>query len=176
MAGAEAALQHFKREVWEGSGKAARRDELKAQLHDAYATAKELGEIVELKRRSVAQLRQALQGGEAAEGQEEEALRLRLQLDTAAYKDAVGQLRELKPRIGGLQEQMQRAQAHLEAEFAAWHAKAMATARAGAKTTPRGTPRAGGGGVSACGDRTNNHVAGFAAGAPVPRPRYVGIC
>ena len=59
------------------------------------------------------------------------SLRLRLQLDTAAYKDAVAQLRELKPQIGELQQQMQTVQQQLEADFAAWHACATVAAAAG---------------------------------------------
>ena len=83
---------------------------------------------------SVGELRQALAaggGGDAATEEEAAAassLRLRLQLDTAAYKDAVAQLRELKPQIGELQQQMQRVQQQLEADFAAWHACAVAAA------------------------------------------------
>jgi len=108
--------------------RSARRDEIKRALHEAYATAKELGEEVAVTRRSVGELRQALAaggGGDAATEEEAAAassLRLRLQLDTAAYKDAVAQLRELKPQIGELQQQMQTVQQQLEADFAAWHA------------------------------------------------------
>ena len=40
--------------------RAARRDEIKRALHEAYATAKELGEEVAVTRRSVGELRQAL--------------------------------------------------------------------------------------------------------------------
>ena len=123
-------------QVWARGNRAARRDEVKRALHEAYATAKELGEEVAVTRRSVGELRQALAasgsgGGDAAAEEEEAAagsLRLRLQLDTAAYKDAVAQLRELKPQIGGLQQQMQRIQQQLEADFADWHARAVAAA------------------------------------------------
>ena len=120
---------------WARGSRAAKRDEIKRALHEAYATAKELGEEVAVTRRSVGELRQALAaggggGGDAAAEEEEAAgsLRLRLQLDTAAYKDAVAQLRELKPQIGGLQQQMQRIQQQLEADFADWHACAVAAA------------------------------------------------
>ena len=122
-------------QVWARGSRAAKRDEIKRALHEAYATAKELGEEVAVTRRSVGELRQALAaggggGGDAAAEEEEAAgsLRLRLQLDTAAYKDAVAQLRELKPQIGGLQQQMQRIQQQLEADFADWHACAVAAA------------------------------------------------
>ena len=124
-------------QVWARGSRAAKRDEIKRALHEAYATAKELGEEVAVTRRSVGELRQALAaggsgggGGDAAAAEEEAAgsLRLRLQLDTAAYKDAVALLRELKPQIGGLQQQMQRIQQQLEADFAAWHACAVAAA------------------------------------------------
>ena len=124
-------------QVWARGSRAAKRDEIKRALHEAYATAKELGEEVAVTRRSVGELRQALAaggsgggGGDAAAEEEEAAgsLRLRLQLDTAAYKDAVALLRELKPQIGGLQQQMQRIQQQLEADFAAWHACAVAAA------------------------------------------------
>ena len=40
----------------------------------------------------------------------------------------MAQLRELKPQIGGLQQQMQRIQQQLEADFADWHARAVAAA------------------------------------------------
>ena len=121
-------------DVSRGAVRSARRDEIKRALHEAYATAKELGEEVAVTRRSVGELRQALAaggGGDAATEEEAAAassLRLRLQLDTAAYKDAVAQLRELKPQIGELQQQMQRVQQQLEADFAAWHACAVAAA------------------------------------------------
>ena len=124
-------------QVWARGSRAARRDEIKRALHEAYATAKELGEEVAVTRRSVGELRQALAaggGGDAATEEEAAAassLRLRLQLDTAAYKDAVAQLRELKPQIGELQQQMQRVQQQLEADFAAWHACACVAAAAG---------------------------------------------
>lgn len=119
--------------MWARGSRAARRDEIKRALHEAYATAKELGEEVAVTRRSVGELRQALAAGGGDAATEEEAaaassLRLRLQLDTAAYKDAVAQLRELKPQIGELQQQMQRVQQQLEADFAAWHACAVAAA------------------------------------------------
>ena len=121
-------------DVSRGAVRSARRDEIKRALHEAYATAKELGEEVAVTRRSVGELRQALAaggGGDAATEEEAAAassLRLRLQLDTAAYKDAVAQLRELKPQVGELQQQMQRVQQQLEADFAAWHACAVAAA------------------------------------------------
>ena len=118
-------------QVWARGSCAARRDEIKRALHEVYATAKELGEEVAVKRNSVGELRQALAGGGGGGAEEEEAagsLRLRLQLDTAAYKDAVAQLRELKPQISGLQQQMQRMQQQLEADFADWHACAVAAA------------------------------------------------
>ena len=143
-------LQLFKREVWERGGGGARREGVKAQLHEAYATAKELGELVEFKRGSVGQLRARL-----AEAGDDEAAQLRLQLETAAYKDAVGQLRELKPQIGQLQEQMQRLQGQMHDEFGAWHAKALQKARAAVKAAERKGSLGRSPPESVCRDRTN---------------------
>ena len=61
-------------------------------------------------------------GGE----QEEEALRARLALDTGLYRDAVAQLKELKPKIEGLQAELARDQQKMLAEFEAWWARAAA--------------------------------------------------
>lgn len=188
---AEAALQHFKRDVWEQSAAAARREDVKRQLHESFTAAKEIGELVAYKRRCVGDLRARLAetagggggGGAEGEGEEEEAsLRLRLQLDTAAYKDAVAQLRELKPHIGQLQEQLQRSQKALEAEFGKWHAAALAKAR-GAAAAPATTKGARGGArrppsahaSPPCRDSTNLSSEQQARGGVQRSPRYVGI-
>jgi len=124
---AEAALALFKERHWPAA-KAARREAKKRELSEEYASAKEAGATVARKRASVAALREQLAA--AAEGgggeQEEEALRARLALDTGLYRDAVAQLKELKPKIEGLQAELARDQQKMLAEFEAWWAKAAA--------------------------------------------------
>ena len=71
------------------------------------------------KRESVAALKQA--AAEAEKGsEEEEGLRRRLQLDTGLYKDAVMQLKEIKPQIESLQKQLERSQRAQHDAFEAW--------------------------------------------------------
>ena len=124
---AEAALALFKERHWPAA-KAARREAKKRELSEEYASAKEAGATVARKRASVAALREQIAA--AAEGgggeQEEEALRARLALDTGLYRDAVAQLKELKPKIEGLQAELARDQQKMLAEFEAWWAKAAA--------------------------------------------------
>ena len=124
---AEAALALFKERHWPAA-KAARREAKKRELSEEYASAKEAGATVARKRASVAALREQIAA--VAEGgggeQEEEALRARLALDTGLYRDAVAQLKELKPKIEGLQAELARDQQKMLAEFEAWWAKAAA--------------------------------------------------
>ena len=135
---AEAALALFKERHWPAA-KAARREAKKRELSEEYASAKEAGATVARKRASVAALREQLAA--AAEGgggeQEEEALRARLALDTGLYRDAVAQLKELKPKIEGLQAELARDQQKMLAEFEAWWAKAAARPAAKAVGAPR---------------------------------------
>ena len=130
---AEAALALFKERHWPAA-KAARREAKKRELSEEYASAKEAGATVARKRASVAALREQIAA--AAEGgggeQEEEALRARLALDTGLYRDAVAQLKELKPKIEGLQAELARDQQKMLAEFEAWWASAAA------RPAPRG--------------------------------------
>mmetsp|Transcript_21309 Transcript_21309/g.53099 ORF Transcript_21309/g.53099 Transcript_21309/m.53099 type:complete len:215 (+) Transcript_21309:1-645(+) len=118
----EAALQAFKNTYWD-AGKAKQREKLKERLNDAYASAKELGELVTSKRSSVTNLKH-----EIAQTQDDELadrLRARLAHDTGLYKGAVGQLKEIKPEIERLQHQLQLSQSIMQNDFEEWRQTAM---------------------------------------------------
>ncbi|KAL3921021.1 MAG: hypothetical protein SGPRY_005044 [Prymnesium sp.] len=119
----EAALHCFKQDFWE-VGKASHREMLKERLNEAYATAKELGELITSKRASVAALKRDL--AEGADSETEDRLRARLGHDTGLYKGAVSQLKEIKPEIEKLQSQLQLSQAVMHKDFEEWRQAAVA--------------------------------------------------
>ena len=130
-----AALAEFRHAHWDAA-RARERDETKRALHEAYAGAKEAGELVGRKRAAVAQLKEAL--GTALEGQAgnqagsqagEERMRAQLALETTLYKGGVASLKELKGEIESLQLQLQHSQQRLQADFDSWHMVALADAR-----------------------------------------------
>ena len=130
----QAALAEFRHAHWDAA-RARERDETKRALHEAYAGAKEAGELVGRKRAAVAQLKEAL--GTALEGQAgnqagsqagEERMRAQLTLETTLYKGGVASLKELKGEIESLQLQLQRSQQRLQADFESWHTGALADA------------------------------------------------
>ena len=136
-----AALAQFRHKHWDAA-RARERDETKRALHEAYAGAKEAGELVGRKRAAVAQLKEALGTalgpGAALEGQAgsqavsqagEERMRAQLALETTLYKGGVASLKELKGEIESLQLQLQRSQQRLQADFDSWHMVALADAR-----------------------------------------------
>jgi kinesin family protein 6/9 len=136
----EAALAEFRRTHW-SSDKALARDRLKRRLHEAYAGAKEAGELISRKRATVSELRERLAQADAmvdVDSADVERLRSQLQLDTTLYKGAVASLRELKAEIEGLQTELQRSQTGMQRDFQAWHTPALAEARAAAARGGRG--------------------------------------
>jgi len=146
----EASLALFRSEVWSEAARS-RRERLKAELSDAVSQAKESGALVTRKRDQVARLKESLSahlgaGGSAAD---EEAIRARLDVEKEGYRDEVSALRSLKRRVEELQASLDGSQEELRADFAAWHAPALAQAErreggsAGAARSgaPPGAPR-----------------------------------
>jgi hypothetical protein len=137
---AEAALQYFKQHAWAAS-QIDHRDRLKERLGDAYATAKELGDLVAAKRQTVTALKTEL--AELADDDASMRARHRLQHDTGLYKGSVQQLRELKPEIESLQQQLHTSQQAMQRDFEVWRAAALVKAREGS-SAPTGRSLAGG--------------------------------
>ena len=141
---AEAALAEFRSHHWDGE-KARARDALKHRLSEAYAAAKEAGELVGRKRASLAHLKRGVAEAEAEGGEGEaalEQLRSQLALDTTLYKGGVAQLRELKAEIEAMQRALQESQAAMHDEFERWRGQALAEAegRAGEGARRRDGP------------------------------------
>ena len=159
----EEALAEFRAHHWE-QAKASSRDDLKGKLNEAYAAAKEAGELVGRKRQSVHELKAALSSSsadlDAAGG--EERLRSQLQLDTTLYKGAVASLRELKSEIEGLQAQLAASQKVLQADFAQWHQAELDRAKKSAlyglcgRSASAMGPNDSAGRRVQCSDRTNS--------------------
>ena len=124
------------------------------QLSEAYATAKELGELVAVKRASATSLKREVAA--AMDDEAAERLRARLAHDTGLCKGAVAQLKEIKPQIEALQQQLQLSQAVMQKDFDAWRQAALARAKADSVGGARG---------AACRDRTNAATCGGGARA-----------
>ena len=178
----ESALAAFRAHHWDAR-KAAARDDLKRRLHEAFAGAKEAGELVGRKRNSVQELRQALSeveagrgpqgvtGGQAADEDPRERierLRAQLGLDTTLYKGAVQTLRELKAEIEGLQEELKRSQAGLQSDFQRWHEPALAQARQRLSARGAGGGNGGSGGAGGSGGGGGGGARGIAGAGGAP--------
>ena len=171
----EAALAEFRANHWERD-KASSRDELKRQLNEAYAGAKEAGERLARKRTVVSELKNVITSHEAAAGgaaalphdSDVGRLRAQLQMETTMYKGTVGALKELKAEIESLQSALAKSQSGLAKDFQRWHDAALAEIKSGRPSARGGAPgaaaakRAGGGGArappgsSSLRDRTND--------------------
>lgn len=128
----ESALAEFRQGGHWDEAKAHARDTLKASLGEAYASAKEAGELVARKRASAAQLKEQLTSSSTDEMQAaggEERLRSQLHLETTLYKGGVATLKELKAEIEALQTKLEHSQHRMQLDFQSWHVAALADAR-----------------------------------------------